>query len=184
MASTTPAERGSADPTPPFTPARRVLVVADLTHYTRVARALEDLETARFVDAYYRLCHEAFAPAGGRIVKFMGDACLAVFPPERCADAIEAVQGLSARVEALPGQWGLDVPVRLGANVHLATVIEGSFGPPECAQRDILGAGVNFTFLLGRGEGIRLSEPAYRKLPSDRRGPWEKIKTPARYVLG
>jgi hypothetical protein len=42
---------------------------------------------------------------------------------------------------------------------------------------------VNQTFLLGRGAGIRISEPVYRKLPSAERTPWIKNKPPAVYVL-
>lgn len=44
-------------------------------------------------------------------------------------------------------------------------------------------AGVNQTFLLGRGPGIRISEPLYRALPSAVRSPWVKHKPPAVYHL-
>jgi hypothetical protein len=36
---------------------------------------------------------------------------------------------------------------------------------------------------MGRGEGIRLSEPVYRKLESGVRSPWRRHKPPALYEL-
>lgn len=178
------APPADANASPPFTPRKRVLVVADLINYTRLAKKLDNLETAAFIDEYYRLCYQLIAPAGGRIVKFLGDACLAVFPPERCLEAVDAVAELSRKVGELGSSRQLPFPIRLGANVHMSVIIEGEFGPAETAHYDVLGEGVNFTFLLGRGEGIRISEPVYRKLPSERRSPWERVKPPTRYVLG
>lgn len=175
-----------ASPTPPpptpFTEVQRVLCLVDLTHYTRLSQRLEPFETATFLDGFYKDCHaELGGEAGGRILKFMGDGCLAIFPPDQAADAVAAVLRLRDRVAARARD--LPVSVELGANLHLARVVEGDFGPPEAAQHDVLGEGVNFTFLMGRGAGVRLSEPVYRKLPSGARSPWRRIKPPARYVL-
>jgi hypothetical protein len=34
-----------------------------------------------------------------------------------------------------------------------------------------------------RGSGVRISEPVYRKLPNEHRGPWTKNRPPATYSL-
>jgi hypothetical protein len=47
----------------------------------------------------------------------------------------------------------------------------------------VLGAGVNHVFRMGSGPGIRVSEPVYRKLPSDERAPWTKRQAPATYTF-
>jgi hypothetical protein len=47
----------------------------------------------------------------------------------------------------------------------------------------VLGAGVNHVFRMGSGPGIRVSEPVYRKLPSDARAPWTKRRAPATYTF-
>jgi hypothetical protein len=60
-------------------------------------------------------------------------------------------------------------------------VIEFGSGPTRAY--DVIGRGVNQTFLLGRGTGIRISEPVYRSLPSAARSPWTKHKPPAIYHL-
>ena len=49
-----------------------------------------------------------------------------------------------------------------------------------CA-RAILGSGVNHLFRMESSAGVRISEPVYRQLPNDKRGPWAKEKPPATY---
>jgi len=161
-----------------------VIAVHDLHGYTRAAATADDLAVATFMDEYYVLCAELVHAGGGRVVKFVGDACLAVFPPERCADAVDAVRALRARVPALAHRHHL--PVAPGtSNVHLAVVAAGELGPAGDRRFDVLGAGVNHTFLLGarQGPGVHVSEPVYRALPNERRTPWRKAKPPAVYTL-
>lgn len=160
-----------------FSIARRTVAVVDLTGYARLAQSRDDLEVARLLDAFYRLCHARVREAGGRVIKFLGDACLAVFDPEVSAAAVGAMVEIRRGVRAL--EPGLDV----GINVHLTGLVEGEFGPDEDRRLDVVGGGVNQAFLLGRGPGIRLSEPVYRQLPSGARTPWKKRTTPAVYVL-
>jgi class 3 adenylate cyclase len=71
----------------------------------------------------------------------------------------------------------------LGANLHLAVIVEGHFGAGASRRIDIIGRGVNQAFLLGRGPGIRISEPVYRQLPNEARSAWNKHKPPAIYHL-
>ncbi len=153
----------------------------DLTGFMRASEKVEAAPLARFLDDWYGVVAEAVAPAGGRIVKCVGDGCLVAFPPERCADAVGAVSGLGDAVAALGKRHG--VKVGYGANVHLAVVADGEIGPPDDRRRDLVGAGVNYAFTMGNGAGVRVSEPVYRQLPNDRRRAWRKRKPPATYTL-
>ena len=47
---------------------------------------------------------------------------------------------------------------------------------------DVVGMGVIHAFRMGGGAGTRISEPVYRRLPSDRRTPWRKHQPPATYT--
>jgi hypothetical protein len=109
--------------------------------------------------------------AGGRVVKFIGDGCLAMFSAEEATAAVNAAVELLRAVDELAE--AANIGVKLGANVHLTTVVAGYFGA-EGQYFDVIGRGVNQTFLLGRGPGIRLSEPVYRKLPSAARSAWRR----------
>src|SRR6185503_14055726 len=74
-----------------FQEIRLVLAGIDLAGFTRAAARLSALEVAALLDRHYAACSEVVTAAGGRVVKFMGDGCFAVFPEERCAEAVAAI---------------------------------------------------------------------------------------------
>ena len=115
------------------------------------------------------------------MLKYLGDGCLAVFDAEEAADAVACVRDIAGIVDAVGRRF--DVDIELGANVHLATVHEGEFGPDDDRRYDVLGWGVMHAFRMGSGAGIRISEPVYRSLPSGERSPWRKQQPPATYTL-
>ena len=153
------------------------LVSVDLAGYTRAAARYEALELCSLLDDYYRRVAGEITRHGGRVVKFMGDACFAVFDEDRALDAVDAVLALERDVV---GPQGLGLS--LGANVHMAVVAEGELGPDDDRRYDVIGSGVNHLFRMGGGAGVRISEPVYRCLPDERRGRWDKMKPPATYV--
>jgi hypothetical protein len=75
------------------------------------------------------------------------------------------------------------VALDIGANVHLARIVEGHFGSGPSASFDVMGAGVLHAFRMGAGPGVRISEPIYRKLPNDQRRGWRKHQPPATFAL-
>jgi adenylate cyclase len=164
-----------------FRETKLVLVVAELAGYARATASLEALAVADLLDDWYRRATQILRSRGGRIVKYIGDACFATFPDEKCCDAVDAVVELEGALARWAAERG--VKLDLGASVHIAVVAEGELGPDDDARHDVLGSGVNHLFSMGRGSGIRISEPVYRRLPSDRRGPWLKNHPPATYAL-
>lgn len=160
---------------------KRVVLSVEVAGYTKAFQTRDDEEVARFVDEYYTLCETVVANKRGTIVKFMGDGCLATFPADATTEALGAALELERALDDLSARYQLRLS--LGANLHLAVVVEGQFGAGTSRRRDIIGRGVNQTFLLGRGPGIRISEPAYRQLPNEARSAWNKHKPPAIYHL-
>ena len=152
-----------------------VIVLVDLARFTQAiaGRSLEELVTV--VDAFYRVAGTVIPDHGGRVVKYIGDACLAVFEPDDVLEAVAATEEVGVRVRGLG--FGLDV----GVNIHLSTVAEAELGVE--GSYDVVGVGVIHTFRMGSGAGTRISEPVYRKLPSDRRSVWRKHQPPATYEL-
>jgi class 3 adenylate cyclase len=166
---------------PEFAPTKRVITLIDLAGSTKAFQSKGDVEMAALFQQYYTDCETVLTTKGGTVIKFMGDACLATFPPDQAKNAVEAVLELQSKVTVLSEHY--QVSIELGANLHLASAVEAEFGAGASRARDILGRGVNQTFLLGRGAGIRISEPVYRALPSTARSPWRKYKPPAVYHL-
>jgi adenylate cyclase len=164
-----------------FQETKLVLLSADLAGYARATASLDALAVAAFLDDWYRQCAATIRKRGGRIVKYMGDGCLATFPDDKCVAAIDTATELQRAIDDVKSKHQLKVEI--GANVHLAVVAEGDFGPDDDPRYDVLGSGVNHLFLMGGGAGIRVSEPVYRQLPNDRRGDWKKNRPPATYTL-
>jgi adenylate cyclase len=164
-----------------FRETKLVLLSAALAGYARVTANLDALAVATFLDDWYRRCAATIRNRGGRIVKYIGDGCLATFPDDKCVDAVDAAADLQRAIDDVRSKHRLTVEV--GANVHLAVVAEGDFGADDDRRYDVLGSGVNHLFLMGGGAGIRISEPVYRQLPNDRRGDWKKNRPPATYAL-
>lgn len=155
-----------------------VTAVVDLADFTHRVRGMDAPAIAAVVDRFYHQVHDAAAEHGGRVVKHLGDGCLVVFPAEGAVRAVDFVESLRSQVEEMTTPSG--ARLGLGANIHLSTVADGEFGPDR--RYDVVGAGVIHTFRMGGGEGVRISEPVYRKLPSDRRSAWTKRQPPATYT--
>lgn len=150
-----------------------VLVLVDLAHFTQAIAGRSLQELTELVDAFYRLAGTVIPQHRGRIVKFIGDGCFAVFDVDDTLAALDAVDELRAQVQ--------EMQLDLGANLHLSTVAEGQLGLDGAYE--VLGMGVIHTFRMGGGPGTRISDRVYRKLPSDRRSGWRKHQPPATYEL-
>jgi class 3 adenylate cyclase len=170
--------RGAVAPSLEFRERALVLVLIDLARFTRVTSKLSLRATAEVLDGFYRATEDAVAHHGGRVVKFDGDACLAVFSPENAVAALDTVKLVDEWVQSFGEMRGLTIEI--GANVHLSTVAEVRLGAG--AVSELVGPGVVHLHRMGAGPGVRLSEPVYRKLPSARRGTWHKRQPPATYL--
>jgi adenylate cyclase len=157
------------------------LLTADLAGFARACTNQGALDIAQFLDRWYRQAAPIITARGGRVVKFMGDAVLAVFPEEAVLAAVDAATALRSALaeQRTEAQWRID----LGANVHIAIVAEGEFGPDGDRRYDVFGTGVNHLFLMGGGPGVRISEPVYRQLPNEVRDAWNKQRPPATYTF-
>ena len=152
----------------------------DLSRMAEWESSEEDARVASFFQAFYALAADRIAPAGGRIVKFMGDAGLAVFGPEAGERVIFALADLARDARAAAGRHGLDA--YLNVSVHVGPVLAGAFGPPGAERYDVIGKTVNIAARLGR-RGITLSAQAFRCLGPDARKRFAKITPPTTYRL-
>jgi class 3 adenylate cyclase len=152
----------------------------DLSPIPQWSSSDEDARVASFFVKFYELAAERIEPAGGRIVKVMGDAGLAVFPREAAEDVIFALCELARDARKCACDVGLDT--YLAVNVHVGPVVAGDFGPPGAERYDVVGKTVNIAARLGR-RGVTLSTQAFRCLSSEGRQRFEKIMRPIVYRL-
>ena len=159
---------------------RQTLVVAffDLSRFSEWSSSDEDERVAGFLQAFYVLAGKHVTGAGGRVVKFMGDAGLAVFPEDAAETAIFALCEFAAAARARAAEFGLNA--YLNTNIHVGPVIAGTFGPPGLERFDVIGKTVNIAAMLGR-RGVTLSPQAFRCLTPEGRKRFDKITPPVTY---
>ncbi len=161
---------------------QRTLGVAffDLSRMAEWTSPAEDERVAVFLQEFYALAAARVEVAGGKIVKFMGDAGLVMFPEEAAEQVVFALADLAQSARAAGLERGFDV--YLNVNVHVGPALVGSFGPPGQERLDVIGKTVNIAARLGR-RGITLSQQAYRCLSPEGRERFQKITHPTTYRL-
>jgi class 3 adenylate cyclase len=152
----------------------------DLSRIMECSNSQEDARVAAFLQEFYLLGAKLIGEAGGRIVKYMGDAGLVAFPTDAAEPVICALGEFSGAARALAREHGLDV--WLNVNIHVGPVVAGTFGPPGEEQYDVIGKTVNVAARLGR-RGVTLSQQAFRCLSPEARERFDKIKPPVTYRL-
>jgi len=150
----------------------------DLSRLSEWASSEQDEQVGRFFQGFYALAARQIEGAGGRIVKFMGDAGLAVFSTEAAENVILALCDFAREARELAGRFGFDA--YLNVNVHVGPVLTGSFGPAGAERFDVIGKTVNIAARLGR-RGVTLSAQAFRCLSDDGRKRFDKLMQPITY---
>jgi adenylate cyclase len=158
---------------------RFLIVFVELGRYAVQSLRVDDTELASVMDHYYEKVAAAVEGARGRVVKFMGDGALAVFPPAAAGRAIAALVQLRQDIDEWFGNLGWEC--RLRASAHLGTVVAGDFGGARNKRFDVIGKAVNEAAML-EGTGITLSAEAFAALTPERRRHFKKLDFPACYI--
>jgi adenylate cyclase len=119
----------------------------DMRGFTTLSDRTPAREVVAILDAYFELLAAAVSEQGGEILKFIGDALLAVFPVGPQGAREPCRRGLAAGLRALEAvrTWreesGIDV--YLGVALHLGRVMYGNIGGRERLDFTVIGASVN-----------------------------------------
>ena len=113
--------------------------------------------------------------AGGRVVKFIGDATLAVFPEDHVDRGVETMLALKQEVDDVFSRAGW--PCRLVVKMHFGSVVAGDYA----GRFDVLGKNVNAAAMLD-SLGVALSADAFRKLSPETRKRFKKHTPPITYI--
>lgn len=160
-----------------LTERERVLMVADLANFTGSVAHLDDLAVAGLLDHWFSEATEEVTANGGDVVKYLGDGLLADYDANAGPAAVESAGRLRRLAQSIGAEHGINLDC--GVSVHRARVVECTFGPHR--RRDLSGRGLLHCFRMGRGPGVRISEPVYRQLPNEQRHGWSKQRPPSTY---
>ncbi|MEK7467163.1 MAG: adenylate/guanylate cyclase domain-containing protein [Planctomycetota bacterium] len=156
-----------------------LIVFADLTRYMAGSRGTPDAALADLMDAYYCFAESQVARTGGRLVKFMGDAFLAVWPE---AEAAAAAGSLASVKQNIDSWWASNAwESRLVVKAHLGRVVAGPFGAE--GRFDVIGNEVNIAATLP-ARTIAISPEVFRCLGEAERKAWKKHTPQVVYIPG
>jgi adenylate cyclase len=122
----------------------------DMRGFTAMADTHGPEEVVRTLDALFDLVAAPIQARGGEILKFIGDAVLAVFTedaggPAACRAALEAALGALeaiARWNEARGRVGA-APIGLGIALHRGEVFYGNIGAQDRLDFTVIGTAVN-----------------------------------------
>lgn len=115
----------------------------DLRGFTELGDRVAPRELVALLDRYFEAVAGAIDDRGGEILKFIGDAALAIFPVgadgplDPCRRALAAAEGALAAVAAL------GAGLRLGVGLHVGSVFYGNIGGRRRLDFTVIGAAVN-----------------------------------------
>jgi adenylate cyclase len=118
----------------------------DMRGFTALGDRLPARDVVAILDRYFEHVATPIERNGGEILKFIGDAALAVFPAEddpraACARALAAAEEVLDAVEV----WSADLPepIGIGVALHLGRVHYGNIGGRGRLDFTVIGASVN-----------------------------------------
>jgi class 3 adenylate cyclase len=151
----------------------------DLTGFAAQSARIGDEELAAVTDGYYQLVAQRVSAAGGRTVKFIGDAALVVFGDDHVDAGVDALLDIKAEGDRYFETAGWEC--RLTVKAHFGGVIAGPYGARGEERFDVLGKNVNTAAMLD-STGVALSAEAFRKLSPAMRRRFKKHTWPVTYI--
>ena len=126
---------------------RAVIWFCDLRDSTPLADAMSLEAFLALLNEYFESVLGPVEASGGEILRFIGDAALAIFPignqpaAVACAKALAAARDSIARMEKLNAARA--TPLRFGIGLHLGLVLYGNIGTPTRIEFTVIGAAAN-----------------------------------------
>jgi class 3 adenylate cyclase len=151
----------------------------DLTNFRRTCRGKTDEEVFELLSEFYTLSGEIIAKNNGKIIKFIGDSAIVVFPEDCIDQGVNTLKQLKNKIES--DFEKKNIPSRLDVKIHFGEVIGGLLGTKENKTFDIIGEAVNTTALL-KSFGFSMTPQVFRKLNTDTRKLFKKHTPAIRYI--
>jgi len=140
---------------------------SDLRGFTQISEGLSPEELIESLNIYFEAVVGTIYEQGGEVLKYIGDAILAVFPVEKfddryqaCAAALAAVNASTnrlAEINAKRGEQGLPL-FHHGVGLHFGAAKYGNIGSKERLDFTVIGREVNIASRI-EGKCKELQQP-------------------------
>jgi adenylate cyclase len=128
-------KRGSGEPID------AIIWMCDLRGFTALSDRRAAAEVVPILDRYFETVAAPVGQAGGEILKFIGDAMLAVFPVGEDGPAGPARRALAAAAKAIDDV--ATIGAEIGVALHVGQVMYGNIGAHDRLDFTVIGAAVN-----------------------------------------
>jgi len=156
---------------------RAVIWFCDLRDSTPLADSMSREDFLRLLNEFFECVLGPVLEHKGEVLRFIGDAALAIFPvpqgdlQDRAEASRRAVQAAEAAIERMAGlNAKRDRPLRFGIGLHLGHVLYGNIGTPTRLEFTVIGAAANEAARIESlcktlEVPLLLSEPVARHVP-------------------
>jgi adenylate cyclase len=130
-----------------------VIWFSDLRNSSGLADTLQPEEFITLINEYFQCMAGAVLDSGGEVLRFIGDAVLAIFPireghaneSEACATALAAARDAVGRMTALNQTRSEEKLDKLGFGIglHVGDVMYGNIGVPTRVEFSVVGPAAN-----------------------------------------
>ena len=133
---------------------RAVIWLCDLRGFTSLSETLPRDALIDLLNCYFGPMCDAVAAQGGEVLKFIGDAMLAIFPisqgedaAQTCAAALKAAERAQSALAEENGRRGNEgLPkIEYGLALHVGDVMYGNIGSDTRLDFTVIGPAVNLT---------------------------------------
>ena len=141
---------------------RAAIWLCDLRGFSTLSDTLPRDDMIRLLNGFFDRMAAPVQAAGGHILKFIGDAMLAIFPVGRGGDAAAARAALGAALKAQAAMAVAGDGLRCGIALHVGDVMYGNIGAASRLDFTVIGPAVNLAARLqglcsAQGEAVLLS---------------------------
>ena len=151
----------------------------DLSRFSHIIRNRSEQALFDLLSDYYEFVGDTLEPPGGKIVKFIGDAALIVFPENAIDAGVLALKDLQQAGDAWLKAHG--APSRHIIKVHFGPVCCGPIGTRSEKPFDVFGETVNIAATLA-SHGLAITPQVFRKLAPETRKHFKKHTPPITYI--
>ena len=124
-----------------------VIWFCDLRDSTPLADSMSRVDFLRLLNEFFEAVLGPVLERGGEVLRFIGDAALAIFPvgadpAEACGRALQAAREAMERMQKL-NQLREGAALRFGIGLHIGEVLYGNVGTPTRIEFTVIGAAAN-----------------------------------------
>jgi class 3 adenylate cyclase len=137
------------------------ILFTDIHNYSVLARVIEN-DAPHFIQTVYERLGDEIVRREGEIVKYMGDAMMAIFDDGMETEAVQAALAMRKAYAEMVRELEIDTDSVLEVGLNRGRVIVGLFGHPSHVARDVFGEAVNEAAVIMHHRGVAVTDALHR----------------------